>query len=79
MAGCIQELKAKIWRRLLAILSSSALRVQIEEVLSSYDTTALTSVAKMIRPVVSSGIGPLDTLLKGGLHSGCVSAIYLSV
>jgi recombination protein RecA len=55
--------------------SSSTLRIQVESALAHKIPSALTPVAKMVRPVVSSGVGPLDDLLRGGFPVGAVSEI----
>jgi recombination protein RecA len=55
--------------------SSSALRIQVESALAQKIPSALTPVAKTIRPVVSSGVAPLDDLLRGGFPVGAVSEI----
>jgi recombination protein RecA len=55
--------------------SASAIRIQVESALANKIPSALTPVAKMVRPVVSSGIGPLDTLLRGGFPVGAVSEV----
>jgi RecA/RadA recombinase len=55
--------------------SSSALRIQVESTLAHKIHSALTPVAKMVRPVVSSGVAPLDDLLRGGFPIGAVSEI----
>jgi recombination protein RecA len=55
--------------------SASAVRFQIESSLATKIPSALTPVAKMVRSVVSSGIEPLDAVLKGGIPVGAVSEI----
>jgi recombination protein RecA len=55
--------------------SASAIRIQVESALANKIPSALTPVVKMVRPVVSSGIQPLDTLVKGGFPVGAVSEI----
>jgi recombination protein RecA len=55
--------------------SASAIRIQVESALADKIPSALTPVVKMVRPVVSSGIEPLDALLKGGFPVGAVSEI----
>lgn len=57
------------------MLSASAIRIQVESALANKIPSALTPVAKMVRPVVSSGIESLDTLLRGGLPVGAVSEV----
>lgn len=55
--------------------SSAKIRVQIESVLAQRFPSALTPPARMVRPVISSGIGPLDELLQGGLPVGALTEI----
>jgi recombination protein RecA len=55
--------------------SASAIRIQVESVLANKIPSALTPAAKMVRPVVSSGIEPLDAILRGGFPVGAVSEI----
>jgi recombination protein RecA len=54
---------------------SSAIRLQIESVLGQKIPSALTPTAKMIRPVVATGIESLDEILKGGLLVGAISEL----
>jgi recombination protein RecA len=55
--------------------SASAIRIQIESALANKIPSALTPVSKMVRPVISSGIEPLDAVLKGGFPVGAVSEV----
>jgi recombination protein RecA len=55
--------------------SASAIRIQVERVLANKIPSALTPATKMVRPVVSSGIEPLDVVLNGGFPIGAVSEI----
>jgi recombination protein RecA len=55
--------------------SASAIRIQVESVLANKIPSALTPVARMVRPVVSSGIESLDSVLKGGFPLGAVSEV----
>ena len=55
--------------------SASAIRVQVESALAHKIPSALTPVAKMVRPVVPSGIEPLDAVLNGGFPVGAVSEV----
>ena len=55
--------------------SSSIIRVQIESVLARKFPSALTPPARMVRPVVPTGIGPLDDLVQGGLPIGAMTEL----
>jgi hypothetical protein len=55
--------------------SSATIRVQVESALAHKFPSALTPPAKMVRPVVSTGIGPLDELTQGGLPIGAVTEL----
>lgn len=55
--------------------SSATVRVQIETALAQKFPSALTPPARMVRPVTSSGIEPLDELLQGGLPVGALTEI----
>lgn len=55
--------------------SASAIRIQVESALANKIPSALTPVAKMVRPVISSGIEPLDSLLRGGFPIGALSEV----
>lgn len=49
--------------------------MQVESALARKIPSALTSPPKIVRPVVETGIGPLDDLLRGGLPVGAVSEL----
>jgi RecA/RadA recombinase len=53
--------------------SASALRLQIESILSRKIPSALTPAPKMMRPVAATGIEALDDVLQGGLPVGAIS------
>ena len=55
--------------------SASTLRAQIETALAQRIPSALTPVPRIIRPVSSSGIDPVDELLEGGLPLGALTEI----
>jgi recombination protein RecA len=55
--------------------SSSTIRVQVESALAHKFPSALTPPARMVRPVVSSGIGALDDLVQGGLPVGAMTEL----
>jgi recombination protein RecA len=55
--------------------SASIIRVQVEKLLAHKIPSALTPVATMVRPVISSGIESLDAVLKGGFPVGAVSEV----
>jgi recombination protein RecA len=55
--------------------SASAVRLQVEGALANKIPSALTPVARMVRPVVSSGIETLDAVLNGGFPVGTMSEI----
>lgn len=52
--------------------SPSTIRLQIESALAQKIPSALTPVAKMIRPVAATGIEAVDEVLHGGLPVGAV-------
>ena len=52
---------------------ASALRTQIEASLAGRIQSALTPQPRIIRPVVSTGIGVVDRLLEGGLPLGAIT------
>ena len=54
------------------MLSSTALRQQIETAFQHRYPSALTPSPKTIREVVSTGIGPIDQLLNGGIPVGAI-------
>jgi recombination protein RecA len=53
--------------------SASAIRLQIEAALAHRIPSALTPVAKAIRPVLPTGVTAVDELLAGGLPVGAIS------
>ncbi|MGC9197800.1 MAG: recombinase RecA [Acidobacteriaceae bacterium] len=55
--------------------ASSTIRAQIESALAQKFPSALTPPARMVRPVVSTGIGPLDELVHGGLPVGAMTEL----
>jgi recombination protein RecA len=55
--------------------TASALRLQIESTLAQRIPSALTPAPKMIRPVATTGIEPLDDMLGGGLPIGAISEL----
>src|ERR1700759_615140 len=55
--------------------NASAIRFQIESALARKIPSALTPQPKMVRPVIETGIEPLDDLLHGGLPVGAVSEL----
>ncbi|MGA3133831.1 MAG: recombinase RecA [Terracidiphilus sp.] len=55
--------------------SSAIIRVQVESTLAHKFPSALTPPARMVRPVVSTGIGPLDELVQGGLPVGALTEL----
>jgi recombination protein RecA len=55
--------------------SAATLRRQIEANLANRIPSALTPAPRIIRPVLATGIAPLDDLLKGGLPVGGVSEL----
>lgn len=55
--------------------TASAIRLQVESALAQKIPSALTPQAKMVRPVIETGIQPLDDLLRGGLPVGSVSEL----
>ena len=55
--------------------NASAIRFQIETVLARRIPSALTPQPKMVRPVVATGIGPVDDLLQGGFPVGAISEL----
>lgn len=57
------------------MVSTSTIRLQIESALSRKIPSALTPQPRMVRPVVETGIEPLDDLLQGGLPIGAVSEL----
>jgi recombination protein RecA len=55
--------------------SAATIRVQVESALARKCPSALTPPPRMVRPVVSSGVAPLDELLKGGLPVGALTEL----
>jgi recombination protein RecA len=55
--------------------TASAIRLQIESALARKIPSALTPQPKMVRPVIETGVGPLDDLLRGGLPMGAMSEL----
>ncbi len=55
--------------------SASTVRVQVEAALARRIPSALTPATKAIRPVVATGVEPLDQLLRGGFPIGAVTEI----
>jgi len=55
--------------------SSSIIRVQVESALANRFPSALTPAARMVRPVVPTGIGPLDELVQGGFPVGAMTEL----
>jgi recombination protein RecA len=67
--------KANIRRKYFAMPSSSAIRLQIESALAARIPAALTPTARMVRPVVPTGIEALDEALHGGLPVGAITEL----
>lgn len=57
------------------MLSSSALRLQIERAVEHRFPSALTPSQRTIREVAPTGVGAVDALLEGGLPVGAISEI----
>lgn len=55
--------------------SATLLRLEIERALAHRFPAALTPVPQMTREVASTGIAPVDELLKGGLPVGAISEL----
>lgn len=55
--------------------SAATIRVQVESALARKYPSALTPPPRMVRPVVPSGVGPLDELLMGGLPVGALTEL----
>ncbi len=55
--------------------SSATIRTQVESALAQRIPSALTPVTRMVRPVVSTGINELDTLIQGGFPMGAVTEL----
>lgn len=56
--------------------SASVIRFQVESALARKIPSALTPQPKIIRPVIGTGIMPLDDLLRGGLPVGAISELH---
>jgi len=54
---------------------ASAIRLQIESALAARIPAALTPAARMVRPVVATGIDALDEVLHGGLPVGAITEL----
>jgi len=59
--------------------SSSTIRVQVESALAHKFPSALTPPARMVRPVVPTGINPLDELVQGGFPVGAMTELVGNV
>ena len=57
------------------MLSSAAIRVQVESALAHKIPSALTPPARIVRPSVSTGISELDGLIQGGFPVGAVTEL----
>ena len=55
--------------------SASSIRVQVESALAHRFPSALTPPARMVRPVVRTGIVPLDELVQGGFPVGAMTEL----
>jgi recombination protein RecA len=55
--------------------TAATIRLQVESALARKYPSALTPPARMVRPVVSSGIGELDELIQGGLPVGALTEL----
>lgn len=53
--------------------SASALRLQIEAALAQLIPSALTPMARAVRPVAATGVAAVDALLDGGLPVGAIT------
>jgi recombination protein RecA len=60
---------------MFAMSTASTIRLQIESALARKIPSALTPPPKMVRPVIETGIEPLDYLLRGGLPIGALSEL----
>jgi len=54
---------------------ASAVRLKVETALAPKILSALTPTPKLVRPVVETGIVPLDSLLEGGLPVGAITEL----
>jgi recombination protein RecA len=57
------------------MLSSASIQVQVEAALANKFPSALTPPARMVRPVMTTGIEALDDLVQGGLPIGAVTEL----
>ena len=57
------------------MISSAAIRIQVESALAQKIPSALTPTTRMVRPVVSTRISELDTLIQGGFPVGAVTEL----
>jgi recombination protein RecA len=55
--------------------SASALRLQIESALAQKIPSALTPPARIVRPIVATGISELDSFIQGGFPVGAVTEL----
>ena len=55
--------------------SASTIRLQIENALAHKIPSALSPIAKTVRPVAPTGVEPLDALLRGGFPIGAVTEL----
>jgi len=55
--------------------TSASIRIQVESALANKFPSALTPPARMVRAFISTGIGPLDDLVQGGLPIGAVTEL----
>src|SRR5277367_4447543 len=55
--------------------TAAEIRLQVETALARKIPSALTPQPRIVRPVVETGIDPLDDLLQGGLPVGAVSEL----
>lgn len=55
--------------------SASAVRTQVESALAHKIPSALTPPVRMLRPVMPTGIGPLDHLVQGGFPVGAMTEL----
>lgn len=59
----------------MPVSSAAAIRLQIESALAHRVPSALTPAPRIVRPVVETGIEPLDRLVGGGLPVGAVTEL----
>jgi hypothetical protein len=55
--------------------SASTIRIQVESALAHKIPSALTPPVRMVRPVMQTGIGPLDELVQGGFPVGAMTEL----